>query len=122
MSIHKVWYIVVILLLLSILYYYCNPEQYQLFPKCPFVSLTGYKCIGCGSQRAIHSLLHLDIAQAFKYNMLLVISIPYLGLLIYTEYYKKNLKLYLLIHNYKVTIGYLLLILTWWVFRNVWNL
>lgn len=122
MSIHKVWYIVVILLLLSILYYYCNPEQYQLFPKCPFVSLTGYKCIGCGSQRAIHSLLHLDIAQAFKYNMLLVISIPYLGLLIYTEYYKKNLKLYSLIHNYKVTIGYLFLILTWWVFRNIWNL
>ncbi|TGY58024.1 DUF2752 domain-containing protein [Parabacteroides distasonis] len=122
MSIHKVWYIVVILLLLSILYYYCNPEQYQLFPKCPFVSLTGYKCIGCGSQRVIHSLLHLDIAQAFKYNMLLVISIPYLGLLIYTEYYKKNLNLYSLIHNYKVTIGYLLLILTWWVFRNIWNL
>ena len=105
------------------MYYYYNPEQYQLFPKCPFLLLTGYKCPGCGSQRAIHSILHFEIVKALKYNMLLVFSIPYIGLLVYMECCKKNtLKLYMLIHDPKIAIGYLFIIVLWWIFRNISNL
>ena len=42
------------------------------------VTSTDIKCPGCGSQRAIHSLLNLDIKSAFGYNPLLVCTLPYI--------------------------------------------
>ena len=63
------------------LYLTVDPESSSLFPKCPFHLLTGLECPGCGSQRAIHSLLNGKIGQALHYNLLVVIAIPYLGLL-----------------------------------------
>ncbi|MBN8622456.1 MAG: DUF2752 domain-containing protein [Flavobacteriales bacterium] len=50
----------------------------MFFPSCPFKSLTGFDCPGCGSQRAIHEILHLNFKKAFKYNALLVLAIPYI--------------------------------------------
>ena len=46
---------------LALIYYKFNPSDIAIFPKCPFLLLTGLKCPGCGSQRAIHSLLHFSI-------------------------------------------------------------
>ena len=60
------------------LYKFYNPIDSIFFPKCLFKEFTGYKCPGCGSQRAIHYLLNLEIGQAFRENAILVISIPYL--------------------------------------------
>ena len=60
------------------LYLTVDPESSSLFPKCPFLLLTGLECPGCGSQRAIHSLLNGDLPAAVHYNLLLVSSIPYL--------------------------------------------
>ena len=57
-----------------------------MFPRCPFLSLTGLECPGCGSQRAVHSLLHGDIAAAFGFNALLVLMLPYLAVCIYLEF------------------------------------
>ena len=67
------------------LYLTVDPESSALFPKCPFHLLTGLECPGCGSQRAIHSLLNGKIGQALHYNLLVVIAIPYLGLLAVLE-------------------------------------
>ena len=67
------------------LYLTVDPESSSLFPKCPFHLLIGLECPGCGSQRAIHSLLNGKIGQAFHYNLLVVIAIPYLGLLALLE-------------------------------------
>lgn len=63
-----------------------DPNVYPLFPKCPFLVLTGLECPGCGSQRAIHKLLHLNIAGAFQQNPLLVIYVPYVLIGLYLEY------------------------------------
>lgn len=71
----------VLLLAAVLLYTETDPESSVLFPKCPFHLLTGLECPGCGSQRAIHSLLNGDIGAAAHYNLLLVLAIPYLGLL-----------------------------------------
>ncbi|HET8574080.1 MAG TPA: DUF2752 domain-containing protein [Edaphocola sp.] len=60
-----------------IAYGFFNPYQYAFFPKCPFYALTGLKCPGCGSQRALHDLLNFDIRDAFTENQLMVLSIPY---------------------------------------------
>lgn len=69
----------------SVLYSF-NPEISKFFPPCLFHYLTGFDCPGCGSQRAIHYLLHLQIKEAFFRNPLLVISIPYLVTGAYFEY------------------------------------
>src|SRR6056297_1458833 len=55
---------------LAVLYFLLNPDETEFFPRCIFHSLTGYYCPGCGSQRAIHNLLHLDIAGVVGNNFL----------------------------------------------------
>lgn len=56
------------------------------FPQCVFHQLTGLDCPGCGSQRAVHSLLHGDVTAAFGYNALLVVMLPYLAVCIWLEF------------------------------------
>lgn len=68
------------------LYFTFSPQKELFFPHCPFLQFTGWQCPGCGSQRAIHCLLHFNLAEAFKYNQLLVVSIPYILLGIYLNY------------------------------------
>lgn len=58
-------------------YYFANPLSNSFFIKCPFKTLTGLDCPGCGSQRALHSLLHGNFKQAFHYNPLFIFAIPY---------------------------------------------
>lgn len=47
---------------------------------CVFHEVTGLYCPGCGATRAALSLLQLDIVQAFRYNALLFILIPFYAL------------------------------------------
>ncbi len=49
--------------------------------------LTGWDCPGCGSQRAIHALLHGELRQAFFHNPLMTLSLPYLAAIAYLEYF-----------------------------------
>lgn len=53
-----------------LLYFFNNPSNSGYFPQCPFLTATGYYCTGCGSQRALHDLLHLDIIGVAKHNLL----------------------------------------------------
>ena len=76
--------LLIALVALAIVYYRVSPTSSVFFPKCAFLMLTGLKCPGCGSQRAVHALLHADLASAFAHNALLVLSLPYLALLIGT--------------------------------------
>lgn len=69
---------VVLLALLSYLYYRYDPMEHAWFPKCPFKAVTGLDCPGCGSQRAIHALLHGHFGEAMRYNVLILPFIPYL--------------------------------------------
>lgn len=69
------------------MFYIFDPEMQPLFPKCPFLLTTGYECPGCGSQRAIHDVLHLDFKSAFAHNALILFLIPYILLGIYLEFF-----------------------------------
>ena len=61
-----------------------DPGTGILYPKCLFFMFTGLECPGCGSQRAIHSLLNGDIAAAVHYNALTVAAIPYIAVYLTT--------------------------------------
>jgi hypothetical protein len=45
-----------------------DPEGWNLPLFCPFHSLTGLLCPGCGSMRALHDLMNLRIGEAVRHN------------------------------------------------------
>ena len=76
-----------VLVAVVFLFYTFDPGDMPLFPKCPFLLVTGYECPGCGSQRAVHDLLHLDVKGAFSQNALILFLIPYILLGIYLGFF-----------------------------------
>lgn len=105
----------------AIVYYTLDPAT-NPFPRCPFLTLTGWQCPGCGSQRAIHSLLHLDIAAAWRYNALLVASIPYVLLLVGVEWCgRRKGRLYRVLNSEVLIWSYFALVVVWWVARNIFG-
>jgi Protein of unknown function (DUF2752) len=53
----------------------------SFFPPCLFHTLTGLYCPGCGLTRALHALVHFDLPRALAMNLLIVLSLPALGLM-----------------------------------------
>lgn len=104
------------------LYGSIDPATSKWFPKCPFYLLTGFKCPGCGSQRAVHQLLHLHIGAAFRCNALLVAFIPLLAFLLSADLLRYRFPKYYLASR-KPALGWTVLavILLWWVLRNVFG-
>ncbi|MES2828653.1 MAG: DUF2752 domain-containing protein [Bacteroidota bacterium] len=107
---------------LVVIYYKYNPGVYDFFPECPFHKYLGLDCPGCGSQRAIHALLHGDLLLALDYNLLLVLCIPFLLFHLY-------LKGYGLLTKTKQTWGIwykpatpkfiALIVVMFWIVRNI---
>lgn len=58
--------------------YTFDPSTASFYPPCVFRALTGLQCPGCGSTRAVHHLLRGRIAEAFRYNAMLVVFGPFL--------------------------------------------
>ncbi|MEI7904712.1 MAG: DUF2752 domain-containing protein [Candidatus Firestonebacteria bacterium] len=56
--------------------YLHDPLKSIVYPPCFLKTLTGLNCAGCGTVRAAYSLLHLNIAEAFSRNQLLVLLLP----------------------------------------------
>ncbi len=56
--------------------FWFDPRQYHFYPTCFFHQTTGLLCPGCGALRAGHQLLHGHLVAAFRFNPLLVVSLP----------------------------------------------
>lgn len=107
---------------ISLLYFFIDARETQLFPKCPFHSLTGLFCPGCGSQRAISALLHFDLISAMRFNVLLVASLPMIGYSVYASImntFTTKVVQQRLFHS--VTFIWILavVVMLFWVLRNV---
>ena len=114
--------IVALLLVFGLIYYALDPASSQLFPQCIFLSLTGYKCPGCGSQRAIHALLNGDVVGAFRYNALLLIAVPWIALCLYAESRRvRNPRQYARLNAPLLIWLFLAILLLWWLLRNIFN-
>ena len=107
---------------LFFVFFFLDPAKIGIFPRCLFLRLTGYECPGCGSQRAIHHLVHLQIGQAFRENALFVLAIPYILLGVYLEYFGGNTRfprLLPLFFGKWTAILVLILIFAFWIGRNL---
>jgi hypothetical protein len=106
---------------LVFIYYKINPADQDWMPKCTFHSMTGMHCPGCGSQRAIHDFLHGNIMEGFSHNLLIGLGILVLlykaFLLLRARFYpQKNINL---LYHPKVPWLILIIILSFWVLRNL---
>ena len=114
--------IALFLLVLGAVYFELDPGTNMFFPKCPVMMLTGYPCAGCGSQRAVHALLHLDLAAALRYNFLAVLFVPFILLLLFSSMLRERMpKLYQLTHHKYVAYGTISVIVIWWILRIVFG-
>lgn len=109
------------LVLLS-LYFYINPTSVDLFPKCYFYSMTNLHCPGCGSQRALHDLLHGNIWQALQHNFLIILAFLVLVYQVYiwlTNHFKKEKKTKNIL--YATTTPWIIfgVIIVFWIARNI---
>ena len=51
-----------------VLLWFFDPSQGGFFPPCPLFKVTGLQCPGCGTTRALHALVHGDVAAAVRWN------------------------------------------------------
>lgn len=105
-----------------VFYYFINPEESGLVPRCAFKHLSGYDCPSCGAQRAIHAALHGEFMKALSYNPFFLISVPYFLLVLYATIGKSPTakKLKTITHHQCALYTYIVLFFTWWIVRNIW--
>lgn len=78
--------ILIICLFVFIGYFYLN-DKYGFSINCVFHDVTGLLCPGCGITRCLFALLRLDFYEAFMYNQLVFILLPFLvALIVYRIY------------------------------------
>jgi len=61
--------------------FFCIPKEYwgESYPICLYKILFNKQCVGCGTTRAIWSILHLRFHDALEYNKLIVVTFPLLA-------------------------------------------
>lgn len=112
----------IVLFTVIIIYFTFNPAVSSIFPNCPFNSLTGLYCPGCGSQRAFHQLLHGNIFAAAGYNFLMVVSLPVLIISLAEEtavFFSGRSNRLKFIYHPSLPKIVLVMVLAFWVLRNI---
>lgn len=111
-----------VLIALAAVYFFFDPNTDGLFPKCAFYVLTGWKCPGCGSQRALHALLHGDVTAALSQNMWIPFAAIYIVLVTIAMFFcNRNSRYTRIVTNNYLFSAFMLFTLLWFVFRNVFG-
>ena len=110
---------VTIIAFLAWYYYRVDPSEGGGI-KCMFKLLTGYDCPGCGAQRALHAMLHGDIAAAWHFNPMIFFAIPLALYYLVVEGFRNR---WPRIHSVSVRpaaiITIFFIIIAYWIGRNI---
>lgn len=105
------------------LYMKFDPAESVMFPRCIFHEMTGLSCPGCGSQRAIHALLNLDLGGALGSNAFLVLSLPFMALLVFAWLMRRRIPgFYARLGSRVVIWSVFAVIILWWITRNIFGI
>jgi hypothetical protein len=90
--------------------YRFDPAQVSFYPQCVFHAVTGWQCPGCGTTRALHHLLHGDVAGAFRLNPMLFALAPFTAVSLRSRRFVMH-----------PAVGWTALAatITWWIVRNL---
>lgn len=100
-------------------YYLIEPNS-GLYPRCMFHQLTGLYCPGCGSQRAIHAMLHGNWSQAWSYNAILPFEIVFIAIIAVAWRLRDRYpRLHGILNSRIVIISFLITIIGWTIIRNI---
>ena len=119
--------VVILLIALAVvfavfIYFSYDPSKSSFFPKCFFKSLTGLNCPGCGTQRAVHALLHGDFVAAVGYNAAAIVSIPLIAVYGFFEIFREKYNaIYARICSVRAILIIFVSILLWWILRNIFG-
>lgn len=103
-----------------IFYYFFNPVESSWMPQCVFHRLTGLQCMGCGSQRVLHALMHGNLKGAWEANAFVLVSLPFLIFLIVVELNRTRFpRLYAMFHQRWMIYTITALLVAWFLFRNI---
>lgn len=111
------------IVIISLMYYFLN-KYFNIGIPCLFYQITGLKCPGCGITRLIFSLIKLNFKQAFFYNPLVFILLPFIVFyIIYQEYLYITKKEDQIIKKIPSYIYYVLIIILiiYAIFRNIFS-
>lgn len=112
----------VIILILILIAYLILGKIFNIYLRCPIHEIFHVYCPGCGLTRMLLSILKLDFYQAFRYNPLLFIMLPFSLLLLFENIYSesKNKKsMYKKIPNC-IWYTIIVLLLIYGVLRNIY--
>ncbi len=112
--------IAVVLLVIVAIYGTFDPAAHP-FPPCPFRTLTGLMCPGCGAQRAIHQVLNGHPAQAMQLHPLILPGIVYItaGLVLPVLRPSLYARLRPVFFGSRAAWIALAVIMTFWIGRNI---
>lgn len=112
----------VLLAIMVVVYGLFDPSQQTWFPRCPFLTLTGWQCLGCGSQRALHAALQGHWVDVWHYNAGILLLLPYVIALCITAVLRPFCpKRYAILRHYIIIRSIIILLVFWWIGRNVWG-
>jgi hypothetical protein len=98
-----------------LVFYFFDPSEFTFFPSCYFKQFTDFNCPGCGGQRALHDLLHLQFSEAAGHNLLLVAGSPVLGFVAFNAFFLEKKKLF----TSKALWVICVVVVTFWLVRNL---
>lgn len=116
---------VAVIVIALALYYWFNPAESAYAPKCIFHSLTGLSCPGCGMQRFLHAFIHGRIIEAFSYNYLLIVFIPYIILYGINRFLLKGKiqeRMENILEGRALTLTMVIITPTWFIVRNIFHI
>ena len=109
--------ITIIFLILLISYLYLV-NKLNIYINCPIKEITGLYCPGCGITRMLQAILQLNFYQAFRYNPLLFISLPFFIFFTIEGIITKKDPLYNKIPN-KILITIIIIFIIYGILRNL---
>jgi hypothetical protein len=114
--------VIALMAVVVVIYRNHNPLESNLFPKCGFYVMTGYKCPGCGGQRAVHYLLNGEFRESFRQNPMFHIGALYVFVVLLLKsplMYPKHTRLLNALTGIHACMIWFVGIVAFWILRNV---
>ena len=113
---------IVLVAVMVVVYRNNNPLESNMFPRCGFYVATGYKCPGCGGQRAVHYLLNGEFKESFRQNPLFHIAALYIITVLILKtplFYPRHKKVLYALTGLHACIIWFVGIIAFWILRNI---